>query len=116
MSAARSQRSNRAFLGKAGRIDRGCLRLSELGCFRSGFSGISEFRNRGDCASAGVAYPGDKTIYGSMAEALAQIAKVDPSVMPAVIKAMDDELDCAAKVLRRYSASLSLGQWRRSRH
>ncbi len=47
---------------------------------------------------------GDKTIYGSMAEALAQIAKVDPSVMPAVIKAMDDEnwivREGAAEVLR----------------
>ena len=34
---------------------------------------------------------GNKMIYSAMADALAQIAKVDPSVMPAVIKAMDDE-------------------------
>ncbi len=47
---------------------------------------------------------GDKTIYSSMAEALAQIAKVDPSVMPAVIKAMDEDnwivRKGAAEVLR----------------
>jgi HEAT repeat protein len=34
---------------------------------------------------------GDKRIYSSPAGALVQIAKVDPSIMPAVIEAMDDE-------------------------
>lgn len=34
---------------------------------------------------------GNKSIYSSFAWALSQIAKVDPSVMPAAIKAMDDE-------------------------
>ena len=34
---------------------------------------------------------GDKTIYPTLAWALSQIAQVDPSVLPAVIEAMDDE-------------------------